>query len=83
MNLPINNIIAYILFALALAALGRTVRLLISGEFDYAGGESWSTEERLVMRRSEHPGRFWILWFLHMTTVAVIVYFGCRSRGWV
>ena len=83
MNMPANHIIAYVLFAFALAALIRTIRMAISGEFDYAGGEAYSLQEKMVMRRSEHPGRFWALWFLHMLAVAVIVLFGFRYMEWL
>ena len=83
MNIPANHIIAYILFALALAALIRTIRLAISGEFDYAKGGPEGFEEKLVMKRTEHPGRFWVLWLLQMTGVAIIVLFGLRYLEWL
>ena len=83
MNMPANHIIAYVLFALALAALIRTIRLAISGEFDYAKGGPEGFEEKLVMKRTEHPGRFWVLWFLQMTGVAIIVLFGLRYKEWL
>lgn len=78
-----NEIIGYILLALAAFASIRALRTLFSGAYDYAGGDPDSGIEKLVARRNAEPGKYWGCWIVHVLMVALLVVFGLRYLEWL
>ena len=76
-----HEIIGCILLALAAFASLRAVRTLRSGEYDYAGGDPCSGEEKRVARRRSEPAVFWACWIIHLLLVVLFAVFGLRYLG--